>query len=201
MRSFQVLPPPELLPRISPAVPPLANALALEAFQEVLPGMKGDLVYFISHNIARREIINNEVCWVHRKGSTRAFPAGHHALKGTQYAATGHPILLPGNPRDGNFVMVAKPGTAKSCFSVNHGAGRALGRKRAIRELDQKSIDSELDTHDILGNCRQYSKDEAPAAYKDFGEVLRSVEQAGLARTVAKLKVCFVIKDLSEADD
>ena len=53
----------------------------------------------------------------------------------------------------------------------------------------------------ILSNCRQHPKDEAPAAYKDFGEVLRSVEQAGLARTVAKLKARFVIKDSSEADD
>ena len=179
----------------------LINALVLEAFQEVLPGVNGELVYFISHNIARREIVNNEVSWVHRKGATRAFPAGHHGLKGTRYEATGHPILLPGNPRDGSVVMVAEPGAAKSCFSVNHGAGRALGRKRAIRELDQKSIDSEMDTHDILSNCRQYPKDEAPAAYKDFGEVLRSVEQAGLARTVAKLKARFVIKDSSEADD
>ncbi len=179
----------------------LINALVLEAFQEVLPGVKGELVYFISHNIARREVVNNEVAWVHRKGATRAFPAGHHALKGTRYEATGHPILLPGNPRDGSVVMVAEPGAAKSCFSVNHGAGRALGRKRAIRELDQRSIDSEMDTHDILSNCRQYPKDEAPAAYKDFGEVLRSVEQAGLARTVAKLKARFVIKDSSEADD
>lgn len=179
----------------------LINALVLEAFQEVLPGVKGELVYFISHNIARREVVNNEVAWVHRKGATRAFPAGHHALKGTRYEATGHPILLPGNPRDGSVVMVAEPGAAKSCFSVNHGAGRALGRKRAIRELDQKTVDSELDTHDILSNCRQYPKDEAPAAYKDFGEVLRSVEQAGLARTVAKLKARFVIKDSSEADD
>ena len=179
----------------------LINALVLEAFQEILPGVKGDLVYFISHNIARREVVNNELAWVHRKGATRAFPAGHHGLKGTKYAAIGHPILLPGNPRDGSVVMVAEPGAAKSCYSVNHGAGRALGRKRAIRELDQKSIDNEMDTHDILSNCRQYPKDEAPAAYKDFGEVLRSVEQAGLARTVAKLKARFVIKDSSEADD
>ena len=179
----------------------LINALVLEAFQEVLPGVKGELVYFISHNIARREVVNNELAWVHRKGATRAFPAGHHGLKGTRYEATGHPILLPGNPRDGSVVMVAEPGAAKSCYSVNHGAGRALGRKRAIRELDQKSIDNEMDTHDILSNCRQYPKDEAPAAYKDFGEVLRSVEQAGLARTVAKLKARFVIKDSSEADD
>jgi RNA-splicing ligase RtcB len=54
---------------------------------------------------------------------------------------------------------------------------------------------------DILSNCRQYPKDEAPAVYKDFGEVLRSIEQAGLARTVAKLKARFVIKDSSEDDD
>ena len=39
----------------------LINALVLEAFQEVLPGVKGELVYFISHNIARREVVNNEV--------------------------------------------------------------------------------------------------------------------------------------------
>ena len=110
----------------------MINALVLEAFQEVLPGVKGELVYFISHNIARQEIVNNQQCWVHRKGATRAFPAGHFALAGTPYVETGHPILLPGNPRDGSVVMVADPGAAKSCYSVNHGAGRAMGRKAAI---------------------------------------------------------------------
>ncbi|MEM7353324.1 MAG: RtcB family protein, partial [Acidobacteriota bacterium] len=35
----------------------LINALVLEAFQEVMPGITGNLVYFISHNIARREIV------------------------------------------------------------------------------------------------------------------------------------------------
>ena len=88
-----------------------------------------------------------------------------------------------------------------SCYSVNHGAGRALGRKRAIRELDQKSIDQSFEEHDILSNCRQYPKDEAPAAYKDFNEVLRSVKSAGLATEVARLKARFVIKDGDQADD
>lgn len=179
----------------------LINALVLEAFQEVIPGVTGKLVYFISHNIARKEVVNNQLAWVHRKGSTRAFPAGHHALKGTIYENTGHPILLPGNPQAGSSVMVADPGAAISCYSVNHGAGRALGRKRAIRELDQKSIDQSFDTADILTNCRSYPKDEAPAAYKDFDEVLRSVKQAGLATEVARLKARFVIKDGDQADD
>lgn len=179
----------------------LINALVLEAFQEVIPGAKGHLVYFISHNIAREEIVSGRKCWVHRKGSTRAFPAGHPALKGTHFEATGHPILLPGNPAAGSVVMVADPGAEKSCYSVNHGAGRCMGRKAATRELNQRKIDQELDELDILSNCRQYPKDEAPAAYKDFHEVLRSVETAGLATTVAKLKARFVIKDSAQADD
>jgi tRNA-splicing ligase RtcB len=173
----------------------LINALVLEAFQEVFPGVKGQLVYFISHNIARRERVGGEQCWVHRKGATRAFPAGHYSLMDTPYYETGHPILLPGNPQDGSVVMVAEPGAEKSCYSVNHGAGRRKGRKAAIRELDQAKVDAGLEAHDILTNCRQYPKDEAPAAYKDFNEVLRSVEEAGLARTVARLKARFVIKD------
>jgi tRNA-splicing ligase RtcB len=167
----------------------------------VIPGVTGQLIYFISHNIARQEVVNNRMSWVHRKGSTRAFPAGHHALKGTIYESTGHPILLPGNPQAGSSVMVADEGAVLSCYSVNHGAGRALGRKRAIRELDQKSIDQSFDEQDILTNCRQYPKDEAPAAYKDFNEVLRSVKSAGLATEVARLKARFVIKDGDQADD
>lgn len=179
----------------------LINALVLEAFQEILPGVTGELVYFISHNIARQEVVNNRLSWVHRKGSTRAFPAGHHGLKGTIYESTGHPILLPGNPQAGSCVMVANDAAALSCYSVNHGAGRLLGRKRAIRELDQRSIDQSFDQQDILTNCREYPKDEAPAAYKDFDEVLRSVKSAGLATEIARLKARFVIKDGDQADD
>jgi tRNA-splicing ligase RtcB len=156
-------------------------------------------VYFISHNIARREIVGNQECWVHRKGATRAFPAKHFALKDTPYYETGHPILLPGNPTAGSCVMVADEGADKSCYSVNHGAGRAKGRKAAIRELDQKTVDDEFTAHDILTNCRVYPKDEAPAAYKDFDEVLNSVKQAGLASEVARLRARFVIKDSDDS--
>jgi tRNA-splicing ligase RtcB len=179
----------------------LINALVLEAFQEVIPGTRGELVYFISHNIARPEIVDNQSAWVHRKGATRAFPARHHGLKETPFYATGHPILLPGNPREGSVVMVASDGAAKSCYSVNHGAGRRMGRRDAGRRLDQKTVDAELDRCDILSNCRQYPIDEAPDAYKAFGDVLDSVEGAGLATTVAKLKATFVIKDGDKADD
>jgi tRNA-splicing ligase RtcB len=197
----------------------LINAMVLEAFQEVMPGVQGNLVYFISHNIARKEIVGDclsvngagdspdratkpgKTEWVHRKGATRAFPAGHPELKGTKYETIGHPILLPGNPQAGSCVMVADEGASASCFSVNHGAGRALGRRRAFRELNQSAVDKSFDDADILSNCRAYPRDEAPAAYKDFNEVLRSVKSAGLATEVARLKARFVIKDGDKADD
>lgn len=180
----------------------LINQLVLEAFQQVLPGAQGNLVYFISHNIARWEKHGaGDGQWIHRKGATRAMPAGHPELARTPFEKTGHPILLPGNPRDGSVVMVAQPDARKSAFSVNHGAGRAMSRRGAKRKLDQAKVDQDMEQHDILSNCRRYPLDEAPAAYKDFEQVLASVAQAGLASEVARLKATFVIKDGSDPDD
>ncbi|MGV3486376.1 MAG: RtcB family protein [Planctomycetaceae bacterium] len=179
----------------------LINELVLESFREIFPGVRGELIYFISHNIVRQEPVDGQIQWVHRKGATRAFPAGHPQLVRTPFAETGHPILLPGNPRDGSSVMVALPGAALTAYSVNHGAGRRMSRTRAKKELNQQAIDAGLLSHDILSNCRQYPRDEAPDAYKDFNEVLASVTSAGLAVEVARLKAKFVIKDGSDADD
>ena len=52
-----------------------------------------------------------------------------------------------------------------------------------------------------MTNCGKYPRGEAPAVYEEFGEVLNSVEQAGLARMVAKLKPRHAIKDVERADD
>jgi tRNA-splicing ligase RtcB len=177
----------------------LINAYVLEAFQEVFPGVKGDLVYHISHNIGRQEAINGNLNWVFRKGATRAFPAGHHALKGTRYQDTGHPILLPGNPEAGSFIMVASPEAEKTCFSINHGAGRCMGRREAKRTLSQEVVDNEMLQNDILSNCRRYPVDEAPAAYKNFDDVTQSIVEAKLAQVVARLKARFVIKDSDQS--
>ncbi|MEO1524980.1 MAG: RtcB family protein [Planctomycetota bacterium] len=179
----------------------LINSLVLDSFREVFPGVRGELVYFISHNIARREPIDGEMQWVHRKGATRALPAGHEQLAGTKFEATGHPILLPGNPRDGSSVMVADEDASVAAFSVNHGAGRRMSRTKAKKQLNQDVIDRDLADHDVMSNCKTYPRDEAPDAYKDFEEVLRSVRQAGLATEVARLKAKFVIKDGAPADD
>lgn len=174
----------------------LINTYIAEALTEILgPQVDAHLVYHISHNIGREEIVDGHKRWVFRKGATRAFPAGHHDLKGTPYAETGHPVLLPGNPAAGSYIMVGLEGGRKTAYSINHGAGRAMGRNHAKRTLVQKDVDEQMLTADILYNGRSYPLDEAPAAYKPFGDVIGSVEQAGLAKVVAKLKARFVVKD------
>ncbi len=171
------------------------NAIVAEAFRKVLPGCQADLVYYISHNMARQEIVEGQHQWVHRKGATRALPAGHAELEGTPFQHTGHPILLPGNPRDGSSIMVADEGAELTAYSVNHGAGRRMTRTAAKAQLRASEVEKSLADADVISNRRHYPIDEAPDAYKDFAEVLRSVELAGLATEVARLEARFVIKD------
>lgn len=148
------------------------------------------------------EIVRGEYSWVHRKGATRAFPGGHPGAGQDAFVQTGHPILLPGNPQDGSSVMVADQGAALSCYSVNHGAGRMMSRTKAIKTLDQRAVDASFDAAEHEHQLPQLPYFyEAPRAYKDFREVIRSVEKAGLASEVASLRAWFVIKDGDKADD
>jgi len=156
-------------------------------------------IYHIAHNIIREEtdIETGEKVFVHRKGTTRAFPGSHPDLAGAKYEGVGHPILLPGNCEAGSAIMVGAPGAKQTLYSVNHGAGRCWGRAQAKRELAGIDIGKRMTEMDILSNCRTYPLDEAAASYKDFNEVLKSVEKAGLATMVARLvpKGGFVFKD------
>jgi tRNA-splicing ligase RtcB len=173
----------------------IINANLVQAFQSVIPGCTADLIYYISHNFVRKEYDGHRHNFVHRKGATRAFPAGHHELKGTSFYETGHPILLPGNPVAGSRVMVACDDAKDTYYSINHGAGRCMGRKDAKRTLVQADVDKQMEDNDILFHGRHYPLDEAASAYKDFEAVLDSVAFAGLARPVAKLGPArFVIK-------
>jgi tRNA-splicing ligase RtcB len=152
------------------------------AFKEVF-GQELDLIYEISHNLVQREI-NPELgeVWVHRKGATRAFPAGHPALAGTMWEQSGHPVLIPGSNKDYSYILRPLAGAAKSGYSVNHGAGRRLSRGEANRTLSQRAIDDEYKAAGILVNVDgRVPLDEAAPAYKSSEEVVRAVVEANLA--------------------
>jgi tRNA-splicing ligase RtcB (3'-phosphate/5'-hydroxy nucleic acid ligase) len=158
-------------------------AAVAEAFRKVF---KEDLslVYEISHNLVQCEH-HPEFgdVWVHRKGATRALPAGHELLVNTPWHETGHPILIPGSNRDYSYILRALPNAERSAFSVNHGAGRRMSRGEALRALSQEKVNEQYRRDGILVNLEgDVPLDEAGACYKSSEDVVRIVTDAGLAQ-------------------
>lgn len=159
-----------------------------EAFRKVFKE-ELELIYEISHNLVQAET-HPELgdVWVHRKGATRAFPAGHPALAGTPWEASGHPVLIPGSNRDHSYVLRPLPGAVKSGYSVNHGAGRRMSRGEATRVLDQQKVNEQYRRDGILVNVDgEVPLDESSACYKSCEEVIEAVVSAGLARVEHRL--------------
>src|SRR5882672_2203671 len=153
-----------------------------EAFRETFDSDL-ELIYEISHNLVQKEW-HPEFgdVWVHRKGATRAFPAGYPLLRGTMWEDTGHPILIPGSNKDFSYILRPLPGAVKSGFSVNHGAGRRMSRSQAARTLSQRKIDDEYAEAGILVNTNgRVPIDESAQCYKSSEEVVKAVLDAGLA--------------------
>jgi len=155
-----------------------------------------ELVYEISHNLAQLEPHPEYGdVWVHRKGATRAFPAGHPLLAGTRWEATGHPVLIPGSNRDRSFVLRPAAGAVRSLYSVNHGAGRRMSRTAALRELDRKAVEDDYREAGILVNTDgRVPIDEAGPAYKPTREVVDAVVGAGLATVEYELRPLASLK-------
>jgi len=167
------------------------------AFEAVF-GSSIDLVYEISHNLVQleRHPEFGDV-WVHRKGATRAFPAGHPALAGTIWADSGHPVLIPGSNKDFSYILRPLPGAAKSAYSVNHGAGRRMSRTQATKTLNRREIDDAYRAAGILVNSDgRVPIDEAAPAYKPSREVVGCVVAAGLAEIQYELWPLASIKGM-----
>lgn len=102
---------------------------------------------------------------VHRKGAT---PAGLNQMG-----------VVPGTMADKSYLVVGL-GNKGSLSSSAHGAGRAMGRNQAKKNLCRDEWSKLLEERDILLSGGDL--DEAPGAYKNIDEVME--HQKGLARIV-----------------
>jgi tRNA-splicing ligase RtcB len=173
-----------------------------EAFREVF-GEHGDgvdLVYDVSHNIAKFETYEVDgkpvdVC-VHRKGATRAFPAGHPALS-EAVRPHGQPVLIPGDMGRYSYVAVGTEEALRESFgSTCHGAGRLRSRGAARKLLAGVDVRQELKKRGIVVRAQspKLLAEEASEAYKDVADVIDSVQEAGISRKVARMRPLAVIK-------
>ncbi len=163
-------------------------------------GNELSLLYDVAHNIAKIEEYQIEgekqSVIVHRKGATRAFPPNHPEIP-QDYQSAGQPVLIPGSMGTASYVLA---GTQKameiSLGSTCHGAGRRMSRKAAKREVHGKALRDELRERGIFIQAGSVPglAEEAPIAYKDIDEVIRVVDSIGIAKKIAKLRPCVVIK-------
>lgn len=170
------------------------NTSIKKAIKELYPNAKCEFIYLISHNIMLKEKINDEEYLVHRKGSIRALPPNHPELEDTKYYKTGHPVIIPGSSISGSSIMVGLETGEKNYYSLPHGAGRCMSRHEAKRRFTQKYVDSKMEDAGVLFNKRYYPIDEYTEAYKEYNQVINSIQEAGLAKMVTKMKPMFVIK-------
>jgi tRNA-splicing ligase RtcB len=173
----------------------------LERVLKVSPKELGfSLVYDLAHNIIKLEehtVGGKKVkVAVHRKGATRAYPAGHPEVPAI-YRQVGQPVLIPGDMGRSSFVLVGTPRALEETFaSTCHGAGRMLSRHAAIRAAKGRAINRELEAQGIIvrSTDNRTLKEEMPEAYKDVSQVVEAVHGAGISLKVAKLRPMGVVK-------
>ena len=164
-----------------------------EVFERVF-GFEGklDLVYDVAHNIAKWEEHREKRILVHRKGATRALPAGHKQNP-KKYMDTGHPAIVPGSMGTASYVMVGLPKNEETFDSINHGAGRLMSRGAAKRSISKNDFEASM--RKVVYNMPFYKiLDEAPGAYKNIEDVVETLVEAGLTKKVVRLEPLAVIK-------
>lgn len=138
-----------------------------------------DETRFINRNHNHAEFDEARSEWIHRKGAT--------------HAEAGMRGVIPGNMRDGSFVVVGK-GNAESLCSSSHGAGRVMSRTQAKSRVSMEAFRSAMTG--ITGTVDENTLDESPFAYKDIFEVMAL--QGDLVEVEEHIKVLINVKDNSK---
>jgi tRNA-splicing ligase RtcB len=175
-----------------------------ETFDQIFGNGTSDnmhLLYDVAHNIAKFEYHNvdgkRKKLIVHRKGATRAFPAGRDELPPI-YRNIGQPVLIPGSMGTASYVLLGKQkGLEISWGTTCHGSGRTMSRAEAIRKHDGRTLVKQLWNNQgiyVRATEPKVVAEEAPDAYKSVDDVVEAVAKAGISDIVAKLRPIGVVK-------
>lgn len=168
-----------------------------ESFEQVLrqdaEEMGMEIVYDIAHNIAKKEIHNirgrDREVYVHRKGATRAFGPGRKEIP-KAYRDVGQPVLIPGTMGTASYILAGTDTAMEETFgSSAHGAGRKMSRAGAKREYRGEEVKKLLESRGIVirASSMPVVAEEAPGAYKDVDEVVKTSQEADISRLVGKM--------------
>ncbi|MEC8943784.1 MAG: RtcB family protein [Acidobacteriota bacterium] len=178
----------------------LARKCFMETFSIGPKDLGMRLIYDVCHNVAKFEehTVDGQLrtLCVHRKGATRAFPAGDLRIA-TDLRAIGQPVLVPGDMGRASYVLIGAPGALKHTFgSTCHGAGRVMSRAQAKRESRGRDLFGEMAQRGVTVRAagRRTVAEEMPYAYKNVADVVDVMAGAGVSDKVFRLKPVGVIK-------
>jgi tRNA-splicing ligase RtcB len=174
-----------------------------------------ELLYDVAHNIAKKEVHEVGVgpegrpvgdgeavdredreLYVHRKGATRAFPAGRPEVP-KAYRDVGQPVIIPGSMGAGSYVLRGGEHSMAETFgSTAHGAGRVMSRTQAKNTYWGGDVRDDLrDQQHVYVKAQSGATvaEEAPGVYKDVDEVVRVSDALGIGDKVARtFPVCNI---------
>jgi tRNA-splicing ligase RtcB len=163
--------------------------------------MEMDLLYDVAHNIGKKEVHEVEggeerELYVHRKGATRAFPAGRPEVP-PAYNHVGQPIIIPGSMGAGSYVLRGGEQSLTETFgSTAHGAGRLMSRTQAKNEYWGEDVMDDLREQNqiyVKAQSGATVAEEAPGVYKDVDEVVRVSDELGIGdKVVRTYPVCNI---------
>ena len=174
--------------------------LTRRVFAHFFPDTALPVLFDVSHNTCKEEEhgISGERrrLFIHRKGATCAFGAGHPDLP-PAFAATGQPVFIGGSMGTSSAIMVGPTLRPEHAFASScHGAGRRLSRHQALKQWHGRALVDELRQRGIIikSPSMRGVAEEAPGAYKDITAVVEAAHLAGLSRKVATLEPLICIK-------
>jgi tRNA-splicing ligase RtcB len=165
-----------------------------KVFDRSWEDMDMHLLYDVAHNIGKKEVHTVEgeerELYVHRKGATRAFPAGRPEVP-EAYRDVGQPIIIPGSMGSGSYVLRGGEASMELTFgSTAHGAGRLMSRTQAKNTYWGEDVMDDLrDQNQIYVKAQSGATvaEEAPGVYKDVDEVVRVSDELGIGDKVARV--------------
>jgi len=162
-----------------------------ETFEKVFhkdwESMDMQTVWGLAHNVVKKEthIVEGKKkeLYVHRKGSTRAFP--------------DQPVLLAGSMGTASYILKGTEIAMQKTFgSSAHGAGRAMSRHGAINQFRGNEVIKELAAKGIIAKAPSPKSiaEEAPEAYKPIEDVIETTHGSGISLKVVRVEPMGVIK-------
>jgi tRNA-splicing ligase RtcB len=152
----------------------------LDSVETAIQSVIGNKDHMLTHTMINKthnhiEFVGDGLGYVHRKGATQAYE--------------GTLGVIPGNMRDGSFIVKGL-GNRDSLYSSSHGAGRNLGRKKAKELIKLEDFVSQMDG--IVAKVTEGTKDESPSAYKDIFQVME--DQKYLVKVLHHIKPIINVK-------